>query len=157
MEKLNVLRYLQMWLDGNNLNGYTTHLQYPTPISLTLNLQLINVALGEAWIKLITHPERHGNQQGTIHGGLLCELADAAIGTAHSTRIEENESFTSVDLKINFLRPVWQDTLIAHAKPIQSGKRISVYSCNITNDAGKQVAYVVSTMMTLRGEQAKGR
>jgi uncharacterized protein (TIGR00369 family) len=146
-----------MWLDGDNLKNYSTFLQYPTPISETLDLKLSGVALGEAWVKLITHPEVHGNQQGTVHGGLLCELADAAIGTAHSTKMEENDSFTSVDLKINFLRPVWQDTLIAHAKPIKSGNTISVYSCTITNGAGKEVAYVVSTVMTLRGEQAKGR
>ena len=49
----------------------------------------------------------------TIHGGLLCELADAAIGTAHSTLMQENESFTSVELKINFYRPVWKSILKA--------------------------------------------
>lgn len=41
-----------------------------------------------------------------IHGGLLCELADAAIGTAHSTLMGEGETFTSIDLKATFLRPV---------------------------------------------------
>jgi len=46
-----------------------------------------------------------GNQQGTIHDRLLCELADTAIGTTRSTLMNEEESFTNIELKINFFRP----------------------------------------------------
>ena len=41
-----------------------------------------------------------------MHGGMLCELADATIGTAHSTAIAEGETFASIDLRISFFRPV---------------------------------------------------
>ena len=47
----------------------------------------------------------HANPLGTIHGGVLCDIADAAIGTAHATSLKEDESFTSIDLQINFFRP----------------------------------------------------
>ncbi|MBZ1463909.1 PaaI family thioesterase, partial [Escherichia coli] len=94
----------------------------PTAISETLKFKLTGIDHGEAHVSLKTDVNVHANQQGTVHGGMLCELADAAIGTAHSTVIEEGESFTSIELKINFLRPVWNDTLVAYAKPIQRGR-----------------------------------
>ena len=87
----------------------------------------------------------------------MCELADAAIGTAHSTIIGENESFTSLEFKINFFRPVWKDTLKAIAKPVQSSKTITVYNCEIKSTDGKTIALASSTVMTLRGEKAIGR
>ncbi|HQT71766.1 MAG TPA: PaaI family thioesterase [Thiobacillus sp.] len=92
-----------------------------------------------------------------MHAGLICELADAAIGTAHSTQIAEGESFASIDLKVNFIRPVWKSELRAVAKPLQSGNTVSHYTCEIFRDDGKLVAMAISSVMTLRGEKAAGR
>ena len=94
---------------------------------------------------------------GTVHGGVLCDIADAAIGTAHATGLGEGESLTSLDLQINFFRPVWSDRLRAIAKPVHLGKTVSRYVCDILNSDGKLVAQVTSTVMTLRGEKASGR
>jgi uncharacterized protein (TIGR00369 family) len=99
----------------------------------------------------------HGNQQGTVHGGLLSELDDAAIGTAHSTTIEAGESFTSIDLRINFFRPVWKSVLTAMVRPIQHGRTITHYQCDIVREDGKRVALAAGTIMTLRGTAATGR
>ena len=99
----------------------------------------------------------HGNQQGTVHGGLLSELADATIGTAHSTAIEEDETFTSIDLRISFFRPVWRSVLTATARPIQQGRTITHYQCEITEENGKLVAMAAGTVTTLRGAAATGR
>ncbi|HLM67439.1 MAG TPA: PaaI family thioesterase, partial [Longimicrobium sp.] len=57
--------------------------------------------------------ERHANPMGTLHGGILCDLADAAMGTAWGSTLAEGESYTTVELKINFMRPVWRATLTA--------------------------------------------
>ena len=88
---------------------------------------------------------------------VLCDIADAAIGTAHATSLEEGESFTSIDLQINFFRPVWKDRIRAIAKPVNVGRQISRYVCDIVRDDEKLVAQVTSTIMTLRGERASGR
>lgn len=157
MEKIPVLQYLQKMIAGEDITRYNTHQRYPTAIANTLQLQLVSVGAGIAEIGIDANVAIHGNQQGTIHGGLLCELADAAIGTAHSTLMQEGESFTSLELKINFFRPVWQDRLIARAQPVQSGRTITVYNCYITNSTGKTIAMVTSTVMTLRGDSASGR
>ena len=108
-------------------------------------------------MELVADSEIHANPMGTIHGGVLCDIADAAIGTAHATSLNYDESFTSIDLQINFFRPVWNGRIRAIAKPVNVGRQISRYVCDILRDDDKQVAQVSSTVMTLRGDQASGR
>ena len=157
IHKLPVLEYLQRHVDGTLTDAHTTHMKYPTAISRTLDIRVVEVGLGTAIVEIDADADRHGNQQGTVHGGLICELADAAIGTAHSTLMAEGETFTSIEMKINFFRPVWKSKLRASAKPIQSGRTLTCYTCEITRDDNKVAAMVVSTVMTLSGKKAAGR
>lgn len=130
---------------------------YPPPIAKTLGFRLIEVGPGTAIIELLADTEIHANPMGTIHGGVWCDIADAAIGTAHATTLKEGESFTSIDLQINFFRPAWNGRIRAVAKPVNVGRQISRYVCDILTDDDKLVAQVTSTVMTLRGEKATGR
>ena len=59
--------------------------------------------------------ERHANPMGTLHGGVLCDIADAAMGMAFASTLEVGQSFTTLELKINLLRPVWRAKLVAAA------------------------------------------
>lgn len=154
---LPVLDYLRRQLDGTLEPGDTTHMRYPTAISQLLGFRIVEIGEAMAVMELDANALRHGNQQGTVHGGLLCELADAAIGTAHSTLMDKGESFTSIDLRATFLRPVWQSRLRARAWATHRGRTISHYLCEISRDDGKQVASVTSAVMTLRGDHAQGR
>ncbi len=154
---LPVLEYLQKQVEGSLAAAHTTHMKYPTAISQTLAMRVVEVGAGSATVEIDADADIHGNQQGTVHGGLICELADAAIGTAHSTLMAEGETFTSIEMKINFFRPVWKSKLRACAKPIQSGRSITCYTCEIVRDDNKVVAVAVSTVMTLRGDKAAGR
>lgn len=155
--KLSILDYLKKMISKSLSEVMTTHMLYPTPISRTLKMRIDEVGLGTATVSIDTKMELHANQQGTTHGGLISELADASIGTAHSTFINEGQSFTSIELKINFYRPVFEDTLIAKARPLQKGRNVSHYICEITNKEGKMVAIATSTVMTLYGDSATGR
>ena len=155
--KLSVLEYLQHQAAGTLTDEMETHLRYPTAISQKLNMHIAAVELGIATVEIEADAVIHGNQQGTVHGGLITELADAAIGTAHSTLIEPDQSFTTIELKINFYRPVWKSKLSATARPLQSGKTITHYSCEVKNQEGKVVAMANSTVMTLYGDRAAGR
>lgn len=156
-EKLTTLEFLSRQLDGSLPVDATTEMKYPTAISKLLGFRIVEISKGCAKLELNANAEIHGNQQGTVHGGMLCELADAAIGTAHSTAIQEGETFTSIDLKIKFFRPVWESVLTATAKQIHHGKTITHYQCEITRDDGKAIALATSTVMTLRGNAANGR
>lgn len=114
-QHLPVLEFLKKLLNGTLSAAQTTHLRYPTAISALLGFKLIAIREAMATLELEADSAKHGNQQGTVHGGILAELADAAIGTAHSTLIEPATSFTSIELSISFLRPVWKARLRAHA------------------------------------------
>ncbi|MCO5340324.1 MULTISPECIES: PaaI family thioesterase [Delftia] len=154
---LPVLDYLQRQIEGRLAADEATHMRYPTAISQMLGFRIVAVGEAMAVVEFDADAQRHGNQQGTVHGGMLCELADAAIGTAHSTLMEPGQSFTSIDLKAAFLRPVWRSRLCARAWAEHRGRTISHYRCEIERDDGKAVASIASAVMTLRGEHAQGR
>ena len=151
------LDYLRKLLSGTVTPTDKSPFNFPFPIMETLGFRLIEVSEGTASMEMEAKTELHSNPMGTIHGGVLCDIADAAIGTAHLTTVADEESFTSIDLQISFFRPVWNERLRAIAKPIHRGRTVSRYVCDITRADGKLVAQVMSTILTLRGEAAQGR
>lgn len=154
---LSVLEYLRRHVAGTLDPDDRTFLRYPTAISLLLGFQITEIDAGTATLTVVTDPDLHSNQQGTVHGGFIGELADAAIGTARSTTVSPGESFTSIDLRITFLRPMFAGTLTARAYPTHIGATVQHYACDITRDDGKTVATATSTVLTLRGDKAVGR
>ena len=69
---------------------------------------------------------QHSSPPGTLHGGILCDLADGAMGCAYVSRLEAGESFATVELKINFLKPVWTGRLTAVGEVIKAGRTIAL-------------------------------
>src|SRR4029077_11550942 len=106
------------------------------------------------WLDTTT---RHANPHGTLHGGVLCDVADAAMGMAFVTTLAPDESFTTVDLSINFFRPVWQTVLRAEGRVINRGRNVGYVECDVTDQEGKPVAKARSTCFVLRGEHARTR
>ena len=94
---------------------------------------------------------------GTLHGGVLCDLADAAMGLAYLSTLEPGESLTSIELKINFLRPMWKTKLRADAKVVRAGRVIGLIECHIVDEPQRLVARSSSTWMRLRDRLAEGR
>jgi uncharacterized protein (TIGR00369 family) len=101
--------------------------------------------------------ERLANPMGTLHGGILCDLSDAAMGIAYATELERGESFTTLELKINFMKPLWRGHLRAEGKVVKRGRTVGLVECDVFDDKGSLVARASSTCMTLRSEMAKGR
>ena len=157
MSRISNLAYLRRVLSGSLTAPDQSPFNFPFPIMQTLGFRLVEVSEGSASVEMEAKTELHANPMGTLHDGVLCDIADAAIGTAHFTTLTEGESFTSIDLQINFFRPVWNERLRAVARPVHSGRTISRYVCDITRADGKLVAQVTSTILTLRGEAAQGR
>jgi uncharacterized protein (TIGR00369 family) len=82
-------------------------------------------------IVVLTAGPQHTNPMGTLHGGILCDIADAAMGMAFASALAADESFTTVELKINFFRPVWQAELKAgrSRSPARSHRRLCGMQC----------------------------
>jgi uncharacterized protein (TIGR00369 family) len=128
----------------------------PPPVARLIGFRLTSIQPGEAVVELETD-ERHANPMGTLHGGILCDIADAAMGLAYAATLEDGETFTTLELKINFLKPVWKAKLRAVARVVKRGRTIGMVECDVTDDKESLVARATSTCMTLRGEQAQGR
>lgn len=82
---------------------------------------------------------------GRVHGGLIAALADAAMGIAFGRTLFENEDFSTIEMKVNFIRPVRSGVIKARARVIERGLRIGFVDCEITNEKGKRIATCTST------------
>ena len=124
----------------------------PPPISRLVGFVLKSLAPGHAVFEMQVD-ERHHNPMGTLHGGIYCDIADAAMGFAYASTLSEGESFTTVELKINFLRAVQKATLTAEAKVIKAGSTLGYVECDVKDQDGKLVAKVASTCLKLRQDK----
>jgi uncharacterized protein (TIGR00369 family) len=127
------------------------------PVAGLIGFTVVSAEPGKVTCRMQTDPARHGNPMGTVHGGVLCDIADAAMGLAHASLLKEGESFTTLELKINFLRPVWNATLTATGEVVKAGSTVSLVECSIVDERDRLVARCSSTCLTLRGDQARGR
>src|ERR1700758_1109108 len=120
------------------------------PVARLIGFELTSIRHGESVIELEAGPQ-HANPMGTLHGGILCDIADAAMGIAFASTLEADESFTTLELKINFFRPVWEARLKAEGKVVRRGSSVGYIECEVTDEQGKLVAKAASTCMVLRG------
>jgi uncharacterized protein (TIGR00369 family) len=134
-----------------------THLETnDVPVARLIGFEVKEVADGRAIVTLAAGSQ-HANPMGTLHGGVLCDIADASMGMAFASTLTPGESFTTIELKINFFRPVWEARLRAEGKVVRRGSTIGYIECEVTDEGGRLVAKASSTCMALRGERAKGR
>jgi uncharacterized protein (TIGR00369 family) len=138
---------MEQWLHGE---------APPPPIAPLIGFRLVALEPGEAIMEFEAR-EAHTNPMGTLHGGVLCDVADAAMGFAFAATLGEGESFTTLELKINFLKPIWKAKLKATGRVVKRGRVIGLVECDVTDDGGSLVARASSTCMILIGEQAQGR
>jgi uncharacterized protein (TIGR00369 family) len=130
--------------------------EFPAPIGKLLGLMITSSSTGRATVEFEASG-RYANPMGTLHGGVLCDLADPAMGVAYRSTVAEGETFTTIELKINFLRPVWKAKLRAEARVVRAGKIVGLVECDILDERQRLVARASSTYMTLRGGLAEGR
>jgi len=128
----------------------------PPPIAALLGFTLVEATPGRAVIAFEA-TACHANPMGTLHGGVLCDIADAAMGMAYAAALDEGETFTTLELKINFLKPVWTGRLTAVGRVVKGGRSVGLVECDVVDDKDRLVARATSTCMTLRGTDAAGR
>jgi uncharacterized protein (TIGR00369 family) len=121
-------------------------------LGITFNHQPDGIVMAQ--FRALPH---HANPMGSLHGGILCDLADAAMGVAFARTLSESESFTTLELKINFLRPVWNALLTAEAHVLSRGRTVGMVECRILDEKNRLIAKATSTCIVLRGDAATGR
>jgi uncharacterized protein (TIGR00369 family) len=125
----------------------------PPPIALLLGMRPRHVEQGEVVFEC-TPDESVYNPLGVIHGGLVCTLADTVAGCAVHTTLEAGVAYTSIDITVNYLRPVTLEsgTLVATGRVTKPGRRIALAAAEVHDEAGRLVATATSNCLILRPE-----
>lgn len=126
------------------------------PIAKMIGIELLEVAPGRATFALDADT-RHANPMGTLHGGVLCDLGDAAMGCAIGTTLEDGETYTTVELRINFFKPIWKQRLTAYGSVVRRTRKLAYAEAEIKDEKGSLVAKLSSSCLILKGDDATGR
>lgn len=120
----------------------------PPPISDLIRMQLVEVEEGR--VVFTCEPDRSAyNPIGTVHGGLVCTLLDSVAGCALHSTLPQGKGYTSVEIKVSYLRPVLASsgTLTATGIVVKTGSRVGFTEGVVTDAAGNTVATATSTLL----------
>lgn len=109
-----------------------------------LGIQLEEIDNGSA-VLVLEIDEHLKRNNGIAHGGAIASLIDTATAFATLSVLQASERSTTVDLTINFLRPLTGGHARAKANIIRAGRRILTVSAEVFDDAGKLIATAIST------------
>jgi len=120
------------------------------PVAECLSFQLVEVDRGRVVFELVPQPF-HYNPIGSVHGGVLATLCDSAAGAAVHSTLELGEAYTSLEIKVSFLRGVTVESglLRCEGTVISRGSRVAVSEAKLTDAAGKLVAHATSTCLVM--------
>jgi uncharacterized protein (TIGR00369 family) len=123
----------------------------PPPVFELLGIRVVRVAQGEVDCELVP-AEFHYNPMGGVHGGIISTLLDSVMGLAVCTQLPLGSLFATVELKVNFVRPISVKTgvLLACGNIIHPGSRVATAEARLTDQAGKLYAHSTATCLVLR-------
>jgi uncharacterized protein (TIGR00369 family) len=122
---------------------------FAPPISKLIGLRTIALGEGTATIELVAQ-DHHAGAFGTLHNGVLCDLADLAMGAACKTTLVGDESFVTVELNLSILRPITRGTLRGEAKVKKRGAPAVLVECSVADEQGSLVAFATSTCIIMK-------
>ncbi len=116
-----------------------------------MNFRLVEVSEGRA-VFTVSPDERHYNGLGIAHGGLAATLLDSALGCAINTMMPPGRVFTTLEMKINYVRPMRRETgeVRCEANVIHTGGRVATADGRIIDAGGKLYAHGTATCMLFR-------
>ena len=119
------------------------------PIATLLGVRPVSLGEGEAVVELVAGERLH-NAMGTVHGGVLCDLADVAMGVALATITAEGESFATMQLQIAYLAAVREGVVRASARVLHRGRNAAHLECDLHDGEGRLLARV-SSVAAIKG------
>jgi uncharacterized protein (TIGR00369 family) len=100
---------------------------------------------------------KHKQVHGVVHGGVLAAMADTAGGLATYMVVPRGTRLATVEMKINFLEPVAQGTVLAEARVLRKGRNFAVVDCEVFDAAGRLAAKALMTFSIGAGERGRRR
>lgn len=119
-----------------------------------MNFRLVEVSEGHA-VFTVKPDERHYNGLGIVHGGLAATLLDSALGCAINTMMPPGRIFTTLEMKLNYVRPMRRETgeVRCEANVIHVGGRVATAEGRIVDEGGKLYAHGTATCMLFRAQR----
>ena len=120
----------------------------PAPVTTLIGIRLLEAGDGAARMELKTS-RQHYNPMQTVHGGIFCDLADAAMGVAMASAVQDGETFTTIELNIHYFRAVRENTLTATARVVQRGQSTAYVECDLFDEQQRLVARASSRCVVI--------
>jgi len=118
----------------------------PAPVARLVGFRLTACDDGVARVEMDAGAQHH-NPMGSVHGGILCDLADAAMGVAVAATLGEDESFVTLELTARYFRAVRSAHLVAEGRIVQRGRGVVFAEAAVTDDDGRPIAHFASTCL----------
>ena len=130
----------------------------PPPIAVLLGMWITEVSEGHV-VFAVEPAEYHYNPLGTVHGGVTATLLDSALGCVVQSMLPGGTTYTTLELKVNYLRPITAQTgtVYSEGKIIYVGGRIATAEARLTDAGGKLYAHATTTCIILRPSSPSGR
>jgi uncharacterized protein (TIGR00369 family) len=121
------------------------------PIAATLGFRLAEAAHGRV-VFVVQPAEYHYNPIGVVHGGLAATLLDSCMSCAVQSTLPEGVGYTTLELKVNFIRPITLGTgeLRAEGTVVHAGGKTATAEGRLLDQAGKLYAHSTTTCIILR-------
>lgn len=121
------------------------------PISETIGMRLVEAEEGRVVFTLVP-AEYHYNPIGAVHGGIAATLLDSAMGCCINTLLPKGAGYTTLELKVNYIRPLQIDTGVVRCegKIIHLGGRVATAEGRIADAAGRLYAHGTTTCLIFR-------
>jgi uncharacterized protein (TIGR00369 family) len=131
-------------------------LPYP-PMMALMNMGVQEAEEGRV-VFTVEPAEYHYNPIGTVHGGLASTLCDSAMGCAVHSMLPAGVGYTTLELKVNFVRPLTAATglVVCEGKVINVGGRVATAEARVTDQAGKLYAHASTTCLIMRPPNGSG-
>jgi uncharacterized protein (TIGR00369 family) len=118
------------------------------PIADLIGFKVIEADKGKIVIELVCN-EKMVNSIGAVQGGITATIADASMGMAAMTLMDDTHHAITVELKINFLRQPGMERLISTGRIVHPGRKVMMGEAEVVSEKGKLVAKATSTLMIL--------
>ena len=118
------------------------------PIASLLGMSLVSVSPGQAVFTVLPDESMY-NPIGAVHGGIVCTLLDSALGCALHTTLPAGKGYTSVEIKVSYLKAVRPSSglLTATGRVVRAGSRVGFTEGEVVDASGAVVATATSTLL----------
>jgi uncharacterized protein (TIGR00369 family) len=105
------------------------------PFNRVLGLRVRHIARGTAVLEIPFRPELIGDSdRPALHGGVVSALADTCGGAAAWTQVGAQDRVSTIDLRVDYLRPGRAETVVATGHVLRVGNRVAVVNVVVTHD-----------------------